>query len=223
MIAHDMRTPLNALMMSLQAAKARLGASAQTDLDVAYRNAQALSAIVEALVDTSTTGQGRLALREHLPLDLVTSAVDQIAPMAEARRQRITTGELTALPALVVDGTRITRVLVNLLSNAVRFTPEGGHIRVAAEKDYKDGHECVVFSVRDDGPGVNIEDIERIFLEGVSIAKGGTSSTGLGLAVCKELVGRHEGRIWVEPDHSSGAVFSFSIPTDLRQPSLISA
>ena len=212
MIAHDMRTPLNAITFSIQAARnSSDSASRQSALDIAERNAVALSHIIECLIDTSLMGKGVLASRDCLPADLMRSAIDQIAPVSAPRGQHISLEEASALPHLFVDGTRIIRVLVNLLSNAVRFTPEGGHIQVRARRRLNDGHDCIVFSVTDDGPGVAIEHIERIFLEGVSFSKGGKYSTGLGLTVCKEIVEAHGGRIWVEPS-GRGATFSFSIP-----------
>lgn len=219
MIAHDMRTPLSALMFSLRNAKAATGdtVALHRALDVAQRNTEALASIVEALLDTSPDGHGKTALTECLPANLIASAIDQIAPQSEQKRQTITIGETFPQPILV-DPTRITRVLVNLLSNAIRFSGEGGEIVVQAVMRLNDGHPCVVFSVSDDGPGVSIGDITKIFGEGVSIAKGGKYSSGLGLAVCKELVEAHGGRIWVETDRTDGATFSFSIPVGWENP-----
>lgn len=217
MIAHDMRTPLNALGLSVRAAKSSLSDpdSAKASLEVAERNITALSQIVEALLETSTSGKAKLKFRECLPLDLVASAIDQIAPMAVQKNLKVESETVVALPPLVADSTRLVRVLVNLLSNAVRFSPEGGNIRVSAKIRCNDGHDSVVFSVSDSGPGVNCEDTEKIFIAGVSIGKGVKSSNGLGLAVCKELVEAHEGRIWVDTSIPQGATFSFAIPITL--------
>jgi len=213
MIAHDMRTPLSALMFSLKNAKAATGdlAALHRALDMAHRNTEALAAIVEALLDTSPDGHGQVSPVECLPGDLIASAIDQIAPQSEQKGQTITIGETFPLP-IIADPIRITRVLVNLLSNAIRFSADGGEITVQAVMRLNDGHPSVVFSVHDHGPGVLIDDISKIFGAGVSIAKGGKYSSGLGLAVCKELVEAHGGRIWVDPDRTDGATFSFAIP-----------
>lgn len=221
MIAHDMRTPLNALNLGLQAAKALAGnptAQAET-LDMMERNVNTLSQIVESLLATSEHGpwtKGTLTFRECLPLELVASAIDQVAPQAAMKNLRLESGEMVALPALVADGERIVRVLANLLGNAVKFAPEGGIVRVDAKARANDGHPSIVFTVSDSGRGVPAAEVDRIFQEGVSIANPGRYSTGLGLAVCKELVEAHGGRIWVEVDHSPGAAFSFAIPRDLK-------
>jgi signal transduction histidine kinase len=211
-IAHDMRTPLNALTFAISCAQqADLSEDAKYNLSVAAKNAKALSAIVECLIETSTIGSGHLGeLEEHRPLDLVTSAIDQIVLLAEQKQLRIETCELATLPPVSVDGTRIIRVLVNLLSNAARFSPVGGLIQITARPRTNDGHAVTVFSVSDQGPGVSPADVDRIFVEGVSLNK---PSTGLGLTVCKEIVEAHGGRIWVEVGNTMGATFSFSIPS----------
>jgi len=214
MIAHDMRTPLNALTLSVtNAKKAADSESLKATLEIIERNTQALASIVNALLEVDATGTGRLTLEECLPSDLVKGAVDQITPMMEQKHLRIESGNLISLPPIVADCTRIVRVLANLLSNAIRFSPEGGCIRVDAHPRVNDGYPVLVFSVSDDGPGVPPETIDRIFLQGVSLSHEGKASTGLGLTVCKELVEAHGGRIWVETGHTTGATFSFSVPT----------
>jgi len=216
MIAHDMRTPLNALRLGIQAAKTAQDPKAlQSSLELAERNIKALSDLVESLVDLSIQGKCELSLRPVLPSDLVASAIIQIKPMAEQKSVTIMAKEAD-LPPLIADGSRLIRVLVNLLSNAVRFSPLNESIVVDAKARSNDGHEVVVFSVSDDGPGVPSSDIDRIFVAGVSISNSGASSNGLGLAVCKEIVEAHGGRIWVETGKAHGATFSFSIPQTSR-------
>ncbi len=224
MIAHDMRTPLSALSLCLTAVKTQAGNPiAQAELfEMMEKNIKAVTIMVQSLLATSEHGpwtKGTLTFRECLPLELVASAIDQIAPLAAAKHQNLESGEMVALPALVADGERIIRVLVNLLSNAVKFTPAHGTIKVDAKARANDGHPAIVFTVADTGCGVPAAEIDRIFDEGVSIAPPGTYSSGLGLAVCKELVESHGGKIWVEPNHSSGAVFSFALPSDRKSTS----
>lgn len=220
MIAHDMRTPLNALTLSIASAKALKDDHQALDdaLNLAEKNARALASIVESLLATSEHGpwtRGSLTFRECVPSELVANAADQVRPLAAAKSQKLETGQMTDLPILVADGERVVRVLVNLLSNAVKCAPEGGHIRIEAKLRVNDGHSAIVFTVIDNGIGVSEKDIDRIFMEGVSIAKVGKYSNGLGLTVCKELVEAHGGRIWVETNRAKGAAFSFAIPTDL--------
>jgi len=214
MIAHDMRTPLHALGLSVRAAKNVLSnpEEAKAFLEMGEHNIAALSQIVEALLDTAVTGGIQPEFRACAPDEIIASAIDQIAPMAAQKNLTVADETAEGLPPLAADGTRLVRVLVNLLSNSVRFSPPGGKIGVSAKARSNDGHDCVIFTVTDEGPGVNHEDIEKIFQSGVSIGKGGKYSSGLGLAVCRELVEAHGGRIWVDTTIAQGAKFSFAIP-----------
>lgn len=220
MIAHDMRTPLNALSLSLQAFRAARSNPDMQDeaLRIAERNIRALGGMIESLLTASADGpwaRGPLNLRKCNAGEIIASAIDQVAPLASEKAQKIQAAPSASLPPLAADSERLTRVLVNLLSNSVKFSPEGSTIAIETWLRNNDGHPVVVFSVIDQGVGVSPEDIPRIFQHGVSIAKAGRYSSGLGLAVCKEIVEAHDGRIWVEPEHASGATFSFSIPVSL--------
>jgi signal transduction histidine kinase len=107
--------------------------------------------------------------------------------------------------------------LVNLLSNAVRFSPESEEIEISIKARANDGHPAMVFSVSDNGPGVAPEDINRIFLSGISLGQAELHSSGLGLAICREIIEAHAGKIWIEAGRSKGATFSFALPLSLEQ------
>jgi Osmosensitive K+ channel histidine kinase len=216
MIAHDMRAPLHALSLSVHAARRQNHnpEAVSTLLELAERNIQVLSSLVENMLDLGG-GESRLTLRPCEPQNLVLCALDQVAALAAEKEQRIETADLLALPPIVADADRLVRVLVNLLANAIKFAPRGGHIQVKARLRINDGHRVLVFSVTDDGAGVPPDQTDRIFLKGVSAAGNGVPSTGLGLAVCRAIVEAHGGRIWVETGRCRGARFSYSIPADL--------
>lgn len=218
MIAHDMRAPLHALNLSVHAARreCRNPEAVAALLEIAERNIGVLSSLVEnLLVSGNRDGSEPLQLRAREPRDLVARALDQVAPLAQEKAQSMEAEEMLALPPLVADGEALVRVLVNLLVNAIKFTPEGGHIEVSAKLRINDGHRVMVFSVADDGIGVPPEQIDRIFVEGVSLRESGMNSSGLGLAVCRTIVEAHRGRIWIETGRTRGAKFSFAIPTEL--------
>ena len=218
MIAHDMRAPLHALNLSVHAARRqnRNPEAVATLLDLAERNIRVLASLVESMLAADTgSGKEHLVLRECEPHEIVMRAVDQIAALAGEKGQHLEAPEMLALPPLVADADGLVRVLVNLLANAVKFSPAGGRIQISVKLRINDGHRVLVFSVTDEGVGVAPEQIDRIFLEGISLAVTGNHSTGLGLAVCRAIVEAHQGRIWVEPGRSHGAKFSFTIPTDL--------
>lgn len=218
MIAHDMRAPLHALNLSVHAARrqVRNPEAVATLLELAERNIGVLSSLVESLLAAGAPGgRENLVLRECEPHEIVTRALDQMNVLAAEKQQRIEASEMQALPPIVADAEGLVRVLVNLLANAVKFSPTGAHIEISAKLRINDGHRVLVFSVADDGVGVPPDQIERIFLEGISLAVTGSHSTGLGLTVCRAIVEAHQGRIWIEPGRTRGAKFSFSIPTDL--------
>ena len=115
----------------------------------------------------------------------------------------------SGLPQVYADPVRISQVFVNLIHNAIKFTPNGGHIRLTAWRDDKQ----VVFMVKDDGVGVAKKDLKRIFerFYKADRARSG-GGTGLGLSICKHIVEAHGGQIWVESEENSGSQFFFTVP-----------
>jgi signal transduction histidine kinase len=215
MIVHDMRTPLNALLLSLEAAGAPTcnEETRRTCLAMAKKNAKALSEMIESLLATreENADAGALLRRKCRAADLVARAFEQVSAQASISSKTLVSEDLGSLPEFYADGEKLVHVLVNLLNNSLKFTAPGGTIRVDARVRQNDGHPSIVFAVSDDGVGVSAEDVDRIFLKGVSISSA-KPSNGLGLSVCREVVEAHHGRIWVEPDRIKGSSFSFFIP-----------
>ena len=113
------------------------------------------------------------------------------------------------LPNVNADFSRMEQVIVNLLHNAIKFTPRGGLISISCYQ--KDSH--AVFSVTDTGEGISAEDFPRIFERFYKADRSRTSGgTGLGLAISKHLVEAHDGEIWVESTEGKGSTFYFSLP-----------
>jgi NtrC-family two-component system sensor histidine kinase KinB len=112
------------------------------------------------------------------------------------------------LPPIKVDANKISWVLTNLVANAVRLVPKGGHILVSARLIGKRMH----ISVRDDGPGIPLEYQSKIFQKFVQVKGAESGGTGLGLAICKEIIRAHGGAIWVESTLGQGSTFIFTLP-----------
>ena len=134
--------------------------------------------------------------------------------------QRHITLEFTAesdLPAVWADEDMIRRVLVNIIDNAIKFTPEGGHVSCeivtepARESTHEPGARCII---NDSGPGIPAEDKDKIFDRYMRTNRGGARvrGTGLGLTFCKLAVVAHNGRIWVEDAPGGGSQFVFTLP-----------
>jgi signal transduction histidine kinase len=122
-------------------------------------------------------------------------------------------------PAILVwaDRDKLTQVLLNLIDNAIKFTPANGRVTVYTEGNDK---EWVRVSVNDTGPGIAVEETEKIFDKFYQAARNGSAKpkgTGLGLAISKALVEQHGGRIWVESEPSRGSTFYFTLPLSAPQ------
>jgi two-component system phosphate regulon sensor histidine kinase PhoR len=133
-----------------------------------------------------------------------------MVPQAKRAKLKMIMKELLSPVSIIADSTRLEQVLINLLHNAIKFTPEGGEIEVAIDSLYEDE---VVFIVRDSGIGIPREDHSRIFERFFKTDRARTSGgTGLGLAIARHLVEAHGGRIWVESREGFGSQFFVSLP-----------
>ncbi len=144
---------------------------------------------------------------DETPLgDIVPGAATIIQPLVAAKRQKLEVRLAVPDTILLVDRLRFEQVLINLLSNAQRYTPAGGLIEVTSRTVNGE----VIVTVTDSGPGVAQEDRERIF---EPFYRGDRSGLGLGLAIAKSLVELHNGHIWVENPGHGGSSFSVAVPS----------
>ncbi len=222
-VSHELRTPLNMIIgfseMILKSPDAygrKMPPALLADLSVIVRNSQHLSELIDDVLDLSQIEAGQMAItREHVPLeDLVDSAVVAVRPLFEGKHLTLASFVPPGV-TLFCDRTRIREVLINLLSNAGRFTNQGGVEVRAIESDQR-----VTISVKDTGPGLSAEDQKQLFQPfhqvDTSIRRR-HSGTGLGLSISKSLVELHHGKMWVESEQGLGSTFSFSLPVELPQ------
>jgi signal transduction histidine kinase len=170
-----------------------------------------IARLIEDLVDWASIEQGRFRLETNLfdPGTMVEETV--IGPQARAQTRQITlkTEVAPGLPTISADKKRLVQVINNLLENAIRHTPRGGTITVRVDRDGAD----VRFAVQDTGEGIEKADLERIFESFYQAGGSSGGRLGLGLAITREIVLSHKGRIWVESDgRGRGATFLFKIP-----------
>ncbi len=219
-VSHELRTSLSSLKAAtdmLINEKAIQPGSDYYDrlLQSISRNVARQSALVSNIVDIASLEDGRLKLTtERVDVaSLVAEATSIVAPLIHQRGQTLNVSAPPNLPALVADKQRVSQVLVNLLTNARKYAPEGTEISLSVEA--KNGG--LAFTVSDAGPGVPQEERERIFEPFYRIQKdgdAGSTGSGLGLAIAKSLVELHKGRIWVEDSPAGGASFVFSLPIE---------
>jgi len=218
-VSHEFRTPLNmiiglvGLMMDEQVIPANeLPANHREDLRVVYRNCEHLSNMINDVLSLSQIESGRLVLhKERVDLAvMVREAAKVIHPLVEMKAIELAVHIPPGLPQVYCDRTRIQQVILNLLSNAARFT-ERGKITVCLEC----ADERVVVRVTDTGPGISAEDVERIFepfSQGTGEMWRDKKGSGLGLSISKQFVNLHGGRMWLESELGVGSSFIFELP-----------
>ena len=213
--SHELRTPLTSVSMAvdllMESAGPKLTDKERELLEACHEDVQRLRAMVNDLLDLSKIEAGKLALsfERVLPSFLGDQALAVIRPQTEARHIELASEIPEDLPAVLADPNKIVWVLVNLLANAVRHTPDGGHIRVKGERVGGQVH----LSVADDGEGVPYDIQSRIFDKFVQVKRDSDiGGSGLGLAICKEVVRAHRGTIWLDSVPGQGSTFTFTIP-----------
>jgi two-component system, NtrC family, sensor histidine kinase KinB len=213
--SHELRTPLTSIGMSvamlMETASAKLTDTERELLDVCHDEVNRLKALVNDLLDLSKIEAGKLELflEPVSPSFISQQAVAMVRNQTEAKGIVLTVAVSADVPEVVADPNKIVWVVVNLLANAVRYTPAQSHIRLSAEGL----GDKVKFSVQDDGPGVPREMQSRIFDKFVRLDQGEeTGGSGLGLAISKEIIRAHRGVIWLESEPGQGSTFSFTLP-----------
>jgi signal transduction histidine kinase len=211
-VSHELRTPLTSIKASIilmQTQPDTPPSTAQRLLRNMDRNTERLSSLVNDLLDMTKLQNGRLKLALQ-PVHLADIAADVIAtmrPLTDNKHQALELQVAPNLPAVFADRRRVEQVLTNLLSNAHRYTPKGGIIRLNIARS---GSQ-VVAAICDNGPGIPIAEQELIF-ERFYSGHTGKGGTGLGLAIARSLVELHNGLLWVESLPGEGSTFSFSLP-----------
>jgi len=228
---HDLRTPLTSLSMGLEMLPqlGPLNVDQQGALDLVRRVSDVLRQLVDDLLDIGSVNQrGRQALsyRSCVVGDLIDRALEQVSPLAQKKAIQVSKQVAPDISGLVADEDKLTRVLVNLLGNAVKFTPKGGTVRVAARNELAafPRQPSIVFTVEDSGIGIPPEHQARIFEHGVKLdASAPTSkSAGLGLTFCQRIVEAHGGTIQVCSEKEKGSCFTFTIPITNDSPAALS-
>jgi signal transduction histidine kinase len=215
-MSHELRTPLNAVIgfseVLIQRMFGDLTDKQEEYLKDIFSSGQHLLSLINDILDLSKIEAGRMELAIS-EFDLPGAIENVLILMRErAGRRGVTLGRTVdeRLGTIHADERKVKQVLLNLLSNALKFTPEGGRIDVRA--GFRDG--VVEIAVTDTGIGIAPEDHETVFEEfrQVGAASHGVEGTGLGLALSRKFVALHGGRIWVESAMGHGATFTFTLP-----------
>ena len=213
-VSHELRTPLaslRALAETLQSGALEEPQTAHHFLELIETEVDKLTQMVDELLVLSKIESGHipLSLTPNQPEAIIRESINRMS--MQAKRAHITLGYKcdNDLPEIAADSEQLERVLINLIHNAVKFTPPEGQITVGATRDKK----VIVFSVKDNGSGIAAEDLTRIFERFYKTDRSRASrGTGLGLSIVKHIIELHHGRVWVESIVNQGSTFSFSVP-----------
>jgi signal transduction histidine kinase len=221
-VSHELRTPLTSVIAYsetlLQGRVGALTSQQQHFVEVIRQGAYEQLRIVDDLLDLSRLESGRMTFRleETFLAPIVEEVLQTATPMAESKNQRLINQVPAGLPLIRADPDRVRQVLLNLVSNGVKFTPPEGRITVAAEVVASD---AVQVAVHDTGIGIAPEHQHLIFEKFTQVEKPLTRQhrgIGLGLPIARVLVELHGGRIWVESTPGQGSTFYFTLPLAKR-------
>ena len=215
MVYHDLRSPLANIVSSLDVIETILpeeqDPTLEALLNIAARSTQRIQRLTNSLLDMRQleAGQPIGNLQPTSPDQIIADAIETVLPAAQSKNQDLDLEIAPDLPDVLVDTDMIRRILINLMENAVKYTPADSQIGVAV---YRSG-DMVETYVQDDGPGIPQEDRERIFDKYTRLhSESGPKGLGLGLSYCQLAVEKHGGRIWIEDAPNAGARFIFTLP-----------
>jgi signal transduction histidine kinase len=215
-LSHELKTPLTSIIAAAGLLEEELQDTADEThrklMQTIIRNANSLETRLVELLDIVKTGSGKLQLQFE-PVDiksLVLGTCMQISPLIHNKGQKLNTEIPDFVPLIQADGQRLEQVLLNLMNNASKFTPDGGTITVRIKKQ----EAGLAVEVADTGIGIPKDQQDRLFkpYSRIQADRQRHPGLGLGLALSKQIIELHGGRIWVDSDASKGSVFSFFLP-----------
>jgi PAS domain S-box-containing protein len=216
-VSHDLRGPVSTIQLTAELLARTGGAHPELrrPLEMILRSSAQMKQLIDDLLQAATIEAGRFAVlaEPHEVAPIVVPALELLEARAAERSIRLERELADALPAINADERRIVQVLSNLIDNAIKFTREGGLVRLCVTADAGE----VRFAVSDDGPGIPSDELPHLFeryWKGESMSERGT---GLGLYIAKGIVEAHGGRIWVTSQPGLGSTFTFAIPIAHRE------
>jgi signal transduction histidine kinase len=233
-MSHELRTPLNAILgfteLILDEIYGKVPNQLRESIEDIHTNGRHLLRLINDVLDLSKieAGQMQLDLSEYSVQSLIDSAISATRSLAAEKRLELVSRVAEDLPPALGDSKRITQILMNLVGNAIKFTPGGGHITVTAhpissseflvsstQPELLKSIDSIEISVADTGIGIPAEELKSIFSEFRQVDSSITreyGGSGLGLSIAKRLVEMHGGSIWAESQIGKGSIFYFRIP-----------
>jgi signal transduction histidine kinase len=221
MVSHELRTPLTAIKegigIVLDGSAGQINVDQKDFLETAKRNVDRLARLINDVLDFQKLESGKMDfnIQENDLNELVKESYETMKPQADSKNIQLDLNLAQNLPQLNFDKDKIAQVMTNLINNAIKFTDKGS-IKISTIL----GNNTVKVSIEDTGPGIKKEDIPKLFQRFQQLGEyheRKVASSGLGLAICKEIIEIHKGKIWVESEFGKGSIFYFVLPIKERR------
>ena len=225
LVSHELRTPLTSIIgfisLILDGKTGRINQKQYESLSRAHRQSKRLAALINDLLDVSRIEAGRIEMKqEQVQIDRIAKRrIEELRPQADEKAINLFFEAQSNLPLMIGDADRIGQIFINLIGNAIKFTPDNGKVTVRISKSLQNGSATDGFHVEviDTGPGISPEEREKVFDKfrqlGSVQAQKPQSGTGLGLSIAAGIVEAHDGRLWVDTgENGRGSNFQFFIP-----------
>jgi len=220
-VSHELRTPLTSIkaFTEIILMKPRMSIERRERLlSIVNAETDRLSRLINNILDLTKIESGKLSwnITRNSIADIVQTSVNGIQSLADNKSLHVISRLPDSLPLLYSDRDRLIQVITNVLSNAIKFTPEGGTITISAATDPAPRHQVVV-RISDTGVGIPPTDLDIIFEKfrrSGDVLTSTVEGTGLGLAISRQIVEYHGGRIWAESVSGEGTTISFTLPLD---------
>jgi signal transduction histidine kinase len=223
MLSHEIRTPLTSIRESVNLISEELMGPVSNEqrrfLDIAGKELIRISDLLNHLMQVSRMEAGALEINPRAldPLDYVEESICCLSPLAESRYIRVNRQISPEIPQVWADPEHLRQVLINLIGNAIKFSPSGEEVVVGVGVDL-DKHR-VAFSIADRGPGIPEEELPHVFHKyyRVSGMRNQADGVGLGLSISKYILEAHGGDIWVKSHKGQGSTFGFTLPVAIKE------
>ncbi|MCJ7570865.1 MAG: MEDS domain-containing protein [Candidatus Thermoplasmatota archaeon] len=218
--SHEIKTPLTSIkgytQMLIKEQLGTINEQQKKALEILKRNTDFLEHLTNNYLSLAQLQAGTMKFMvEKIPIkSLIKDTMDIICPLADSKKIKIDVRLTEGLPPLNIDADKIKQVLINIIGNAIKFSPEGALININVKKK----NEYILFEIQDYGLGIPKNEHEKIFemfFQSESIRNKNIKGTGLGLPISKTIVEAYGGQIWVDSKIGKGSTFSFTLPINL--------
>lgn len=220
-VSHELRTPMHAILNFAEMGQRKINDAGHDKLFLYFsrieESGERLLVLINDILDLAKLESGNIDFNftENNIKKCIEVSLAEVASLAEAKSIKMTVEADANKVSLIFDYNKIIQVMVNILSNAIKFSPENNPIKISIEDSRREKQDGVLVSVLDNGVGIPKDELENIFGRFVqSSVTSGSGGSGLGLAISREIIEAHSGHIWAEQNEGGGSCLKFFLPYD---------